>query len=258
MFADQAGRCLPDTRRQEYAHGAPGTRPEQSRTAAVRGCEICCKGACVTEKPRRPGLLHLAKIKKQKVKNNPHHTDHILQPAFGHYMRTLPDLVRPRMKAVFVGTNPGAKSARIGHYFAGSSNMFWKLLHESNLTEERLTTELDGKLAAYGYGLTDVVKRPTRSTSDLRRHDGNGARNRLDFIIGKNKPGIVVFVGKTGFRYYLGENNKPVKYGIQKFKIAESYVYLLPSTSGQSYADTSYREKLFWYRRLKNYIMRFH
>ncbi len=180
-----------------------------------------------------------------------------MQLAFDdHYMRTLPDLVQPGMKAVFVGTNPGAKSAQIGHYFAGNSNMFWKLLYESNLTEERLTTESDRMLAACGYGLTDVVKQPTRSTSDLRRDDGNGA-SRLDSIIAKNKPEIVAFVGKTGFRCYLDENDKPVKYGIQKLKIAESSVYLLPSTSGQSYADTRYKEKLFWYRKLKNYIMNF-
>ena len=174
-----------------------------------------------------------------------------------HDIETLPDLVQPGMKVVFVGTNPGAKSARIGHYFAGSSNMFWKILYESSLTEERLTTKTDRKLIAYGYGLTDVIKRPTRSTSELRRYDGNGVKNRLDSIIEKNKPGIVAFVGKTGFRYYLDDNNRPVKYGIQKFKIARSYVYLLPSTSGQSFADTSYKEKLFWYKKLKNYVMNF-
>ncbi len=169
-------------------------------------------------------------------------------------MITLPDLVQPRMKVVFVGTNPGTKSARIGHYFAGNSNMFWKLLYESNLTKERLTTEQDNKLITYGHGLTDVIKRPTRSTSELRRDDGNGARDRLNSIIEKNRPSIVAFVGKTGFRYYLDYKGKSIKYGMQKFKIAESSVYLLPSTSGQSFADTSYKEKLFWYKKLKKII----
>jgi len=169
-------------------------------------------------------------------------------------MKTLPDLVRPNMRVVFVGTNPGEKSARIGHYFAGATNMFWKLLHESNLTGERLTTELDRKLVRYGYGLTDVVKRPTRSTTELRRSDGNGSKNRLDGIIEKNEPHIVAFVGKAGYRFYLDENYKKVKYGSQKFKIGRSSVYLLPSTSGQSYADTSYQEKLYWYKKLRKYV----
>ncbi len=168
-------------------------------------------------------------------------------------MKTLPDLVRPGLKIIFVGTNPGDKSARIGHYFAGASNMFWKLLYESKLTDKRLTTESDRKVIEYGYGLTDVIKRPTKSTTELRNGDGDGARKRLDLLIEKNNPGLVAFIGKTGFRFYLDKKDKTVIYGVQKFNISKSAVYLLPSTSGQSYADTKYDEKLFWYKKLRQY-----
>lgn len=171
-------------------------------------------------------------------------------------MKTLPDRVEPGLKALFIGTNPGAKSARIGHYFAGASNMFWKLLNESGLTEERLTTELDYKVRSYGYGLTDVIKRPTRSTTELRKQDAKGARKRLNNLIHDNNPKFVAFIGKAGFRYYLGEATLPVKYGLQHFMISKSYVYLLPSTSGASFADTKYHEKLFWYGKFRNDIER--
>ena len=116
-------------------------------------------------------------------------------------MKTLPDYIRSNLKILFIGTNPGLKSVRIGHYFAGHNNMFWKLLYESKLTEERFTTELDFKLLDYEYGLTDVVKRPTRSTTELKKIDATGARKRLEAIIVKNTPRIVAFIGKTGFRY---------------------------------------------------------
>ena len=89
-------------------------------------------------------------------------------------MRTLPDCIRPNLKILFIETNPRLKSVRIGHYFAGSSNMFWRLLHESKLTEERLTTKTDSSILDYEYGLTDVVKRPTRSTTELLRTDADG------------------------------------------------------------------------------------
>lgn len=169
-------------------------------------------------------------------------------------MKTLQDLVEPNLKALFVGTNPGAKSARIGHYFAGASNMFWKLLYESKLTEERLTTKQDRKVLEYGYGLTDVIKRPTRSTSDLCKNDSKNSYNRLNNIIKENVPKLVVFVGKTGFRHYIDDYEKDLKYGSQKFEIYLSNVYLMPSTSGQSYADTKYDEKLFWYKHLRKRI----
>ncbi len=161
------------------------------------------------------------------------------------------------MDVLFVGTNPGIKSARIGHYFAGTSNMFWRLLYESKLTEERLRTEFDFKITNYGYGLTDVVKRPTRSTSELRKDDGRGSRKRLDGIVEENSPKVVAFVGKAGFRYYLGDNTIELQYGKQNLEINKSNVYLLPSTSGQSFADTKYHEKLHWYRTLKRYVNRF-
>ena len=169
-------------------------------------------------------------------------------------METLPDHIKLNLKILFVGTNPGLKSVRIGHYFAGSSNMFWKLLYESKLTEERLTTESDFKIITYKYGLTDVVKRPTRSTTELRRIDATGARKRLEKKILKYKPKMVAFVGKTGFRYYTGDAYSALKYGKQNFKVGNSDICLMPSTSGASFADTKYKEKLMWYKKLKRMI----
>ncbi len=169
-------------------------------------------------------------------------------------MKTLSDIVEPGIKVLFVGTNPGAKSARIGHYFAGASNMFWKLLYESKLTHERLTTELDYKVIEYGYGLTDVVKRPTRSTTELRKLDARGAKKRLNGVIEENKPKVIAFIGKAGYRYYLDDGLVPLRYGVQREEIEESRVYLLPSSSGASFADTKYSEKLYWYKRLKKKI----
>jgi len=171
-------------------------------------------------------------------------------------MKTLPDLVQPNLQALFVGTNPGAKSARIGHYFAGTSNMFWRLLYESNLTFERLNTKLDYKVLEYGYGLTDVIKRPTRSTSDLNKKDSRNSLRRLEKIVEKNYPKIVVFVGKTGFRHFIDNYEKELAYGNQRFEIGHSKVYLVPSTSGQSFADTKYHEKLFWFKYLRKSINR--
>ena len=166
-------------------------------------------------------------------------------------METLPDYLKQNLNILFIGTNPGLKSVRIGHYFAGSSNMFWKLLFESKLTDKRLTTDIDSHILDYKYGLTDVVKRPTRSTTELRKTDAVGARKRLEKIIIKYKPRIVAFVGKAGFRYYTGDAYGVLKYGKQTFQIGNSNVYLMPSTSGASFADTKYHEKLFWYKKLK-------
>src|SRR5882724_11755213 len=77
-------------------------------------------------------------------------------------MRTLPDYLRRGMRLVIVGCNPGEQSARVGHYYAGRNNAFWKLLYESGIVSEELTHNEDRRLIEFGVGLTDIVKRSTR------------------------------------------------------------------------------------------------
>ena len=158
------------------------------------------------------------------------------------------------MKILFVGISPGVRSSKIGHYYAGKSNVFWRLLYESGLTKARLTTEQDRTLLHYGYGLTDVVKTPTRTVSDIKQHYTIKSTRRLNRTINLFNPKIVAFVGKTGFRHYRNEFKNELQYGRQKFEIYESKVYLIPSSSGQSYRDTKYHEKLFWYEHLRNSV----
>ena len=45
----------------------------------------------------------------------------------------LKDRIAPGLRVLFVGINPGVRSAITGHHFAGYSNRFWKLLFESRL-----------------------------------------------------------------------------------------------------------------------------
>jgi len=59
---------------------------------------------------------------------------------------SLPDRLAPDLKILFVGINPGLRSASLGHHYAGHSNRFWKLLYEANLVPEPLTYREDGRL----------------------------------------------------------------------------------------------------------------
>src|SRR5437870_13733996 len=79
----------------------------------------------------------------------------------------LRDRVRPPVRVLFVGINPGVRSAALGHHFAGYSNRFWKLLFESGLVPERIGTEDDVRLPEWGYGITNLVPRPTPGIDTL-------------------------------------------------------------------------------------------
>ena len=96
-------------------------------------------------------------------------------------LRTLPDLLRPGLDLVFVGINPGERSARLGHYYGHPGNAFWPALSASGLVPEPAGPEDDRRLPAeYGIGFTDVVKRvqdgqaTSRERSRLREQSRAG------------------------------------------------------------------------------------
>src|SRR5258708_38578534 len=86
----------------------------------------------------------------------------------GASLPKLRDRLLPGVHVLFVGINPGVRTARTGHHFAGFSNRFWKLLFESRLVPERLTFEDDGRLPELGYGVTNIIARATPGIDTLR------------------------------------------------------------------------------------------
>src|SRR3954463_11286016 len=82
--------------------------------------------------------------------------------------RRLTDQIGPGLRVLFVGINPGVRSALTGHHFAGYSNRFWRLLHEAGVTPVLLRAEDDAQLLEWGYGVTNLVPRPTPGIDTLR------------------------------------------------------------------------------------------
>src|SRR3972149_5544205 len=119
-------------------------------------------------------------------------------------LRALPDYLAPGLDIVFVGINPGARSARTGHYYGNPRNPFWRLLHEAGLTPRRLRPEEDHLLPAFGIGITDIVKRPSRGVGDLAGTEFRRGRAALEAKLLRVRPRIVCFNSKTGFVPFFG------------------------------------------------------
>jgi mismatch-specific thymine-DNA glycosylase len=146
-------------------------------------------------------------------------------------MRTLPDYLRNGMKLVIVGCNPGDRSARTGHYYAGRGNEFWPLLYESGVVPEPLEHRDDKRLIEFGVGLTDLVKRPTRGVEELRREDFAEGRILLSQKLQQYAPHVIAFNGKMVYENF---SQRPCKLGLQKGRLYGAQVFVLPSTSGQN------------------------
>src|SRR5262249_41092987 len=89
------------------------------------------------------------------------------RPAMTAILRPIRDVVAPDLRLLFVGINPGLRSAEVGHHFAGRTNPFWRLLHAAGLTSELLAPEEDRRLLDDRLGVTNLCRRPTRSASEL-------------------------------------------------------------------------------------------
>ena len=160
------------------------------------------------------------------------------------------DRIKPGVRVLFVGINPGVRSALSGHHFAGFSNRFWKLLAESKLVPEPLTFEDDDRLPDFGYGITNIVPRATPSISTLAPAEYVAGRLRLRRKVLRYKPDIIAMVGVTVFRAMFPDRKDVVTLGPQRERIGDTEVFVLPNPSGRN-ANFTYAEMLAAFRALR-------
>lgn len=164
--------------------------------------------------------------------------------------KLLPDRAGPGLGVLFVGINPGMRSAAIGHHFAGYSNRFWKLLFESGLVPEAIGAEDDGRLPEWGYGITNLVPRPTPGIDTLTPPEYVAGEKGLRKKVRRWKPSIVAFVGVTLYRTVFRQPASiPVTCGPQRERFEGAQVFVVPNPSGRN-ANFSYQEMLTAYRLL--------
>jgi TDG/mug DNA glycosylase family protein len=144
------------------------------------------------------------------------------------FVAILPDVLSHDLRIVFCGTAPAEASARVGHYYAGPGNCFWKTLHKIGLTGNRVLAPAEFEsLLRYGIGLTDVAKHSvgTDDRIDGADFDVEGLRAKIL----KHNPRILAFNGKNAARGFLGRR---VDCGLQAERTGSTEIFVLPSTSG--------------------------
>jgi double-stranded uracil-DNA glycosylase len=170
-------------------------------------------------------------------------------------MRTLRDRIGPGLRVLFVGVNPGMRSAAVGHHFAGPSNRFWKLLYDSTLVPEPVTWSDDDRLPAWGLGITNLVARATPGIGDLHPSELVAGRRALVAKIAWYRPATVALVGVTIYRALFPRRASAgvVVLGEAPERLAGARVYVLPNPSGRN-ANYTYAEMLEAFRRLRDAV----
>ena len=179
-------------------------------------------------------------------------------PRYDHLR--LRDRIRPGVRVLFVGINPGVRSALTGHHFAGYSNRFWKLLYDSRLVPEPITFEDDDRLPDFGYGITNIVPRPSPGMDTLEPAEYARGARALMIKIRRFNPEITALVGVTVYRALmlaLGDRDAArgsVTPGFQTPAVPfPARVFVLPNPSGRN-ANYSYDEMLAAFRTLRRAV----
>lgn len=173
----------------------------------------------------------------------------------------LPDHIQLDVQILFVGINPGLRSAAVGHHYAGHSNRFWKLLFESQYIPLPLTYQNDWRLPEWGYGLTNIVARPTSGMHDLTPLDYTKGRITLLRKVCRYQPQVIALLGIT-VRNALrastpkartGEKkvNSHPRVGFQEDTFGGARVFVLPNPSGRN-AHYSFHDMLELFLQLRS------
>ena len=90
---------------------------------------------------------------------------HALRPA------KLSDRVSPRVRLLFVGINPGIRSAETGHHFAGYSNRFWRILFELGRSLNELGTMTMSGCRSGDSGSRILFRVPRRASTPIEPNE---------------------------------------------------------------------------------------
>ena len=172
----------------------------------------------------------------------------------------LTDRIAPGVRVLFVGINPGVRSAQTGHHFAGFSNRFWKLLYDARLVPEPISWEEDVRLPEFGLGITNLIARPSPGIDDLRPAEYVEGWRVLERKVARFRPAILALVGVTLYRAIAplvsGERAPArIPLGRQPMTVHGARLVVLPNPSGRN-ANFSYEEMLAAFRGLRTLAAR--
>ena len=107
---------------------------------------------------------------------------------------TLPDRAPRPGDILLVGINPAPRSVQAGHYYQGRlGRRLWQRLARLGLLANPVPGAEDDAFVDAGHGLTDIVKRPTPSASELRGEEIRQGVRALREKVKQWRPGLVLF-----------------------------------------------------------------
>lgn len=155
---------------------------------------------------------------------------------------SLPDLVGPGLKLLFVGINPGLWTAATQTHFAHPGNRFYPALRRAGVIErdisraDGMTDDDRAYLLTRGIGNTNLVNRATVRADELSAAELRAGRLRLETSVRSWHPAVVVVAGLTAYRTAF--SRPQAKAGEQPEGLAGARLWVVPNPSGLNAHET--------------------
>ena len=165
---------------------------------------------------------------------------------------SLPDLLGPDVRLLFVGINPGLTAVATQIPFAGRGNRFYGALHLAGIIDHAIEAAAGidhadiERLLARGIGITSLVARPTASADKLEIAELVCGATSLGRLVAQTRPRVVAILGITAYRLAFQERSARV--GRQPRDLAGAQLWVVPNPSGRNVRAsltslaTAYRE----------------
>ena len=156
---------------------------------------------------------------------------------------TVPDLVGPGLKLLFVGINPGLWTAATQTHFAHPGNRFYPALDQAGIIDRPIgrgagmTDDDRAYLISRGIGISNIVHRATAKASELSRAELQDGGAQLLRFVEAHRPRVVAVAGVTAYRDAFGRRDAVL--GRQPDTFGGAELWVVPNPSGLNAHDTT-------------------
>jgi TDG/mug DNA glycosylase family protein len=156
---------------------------------------------------------------------------------------TVPDLVGPGLKLLFVGINPGLWTAATQTHFAHPGNRFYPALLAAGIIDRPIdrgagmSDDDRAYLIGRGIGITNIVHRATSKASELSRTELLEGGKQLVQFVAEHGPNVVAVAGLTAYRDAFGR--RAAVGGRQPETLGGAELWVVPNPSGLNAHDTT-------------------
>lgn len=155
---------------------------------------------------------------------------------------TIPDLLGPDVRLLFVGINPGLWTAATQSHFSSPSNRFYPALFAAGIIERPIArgaahTDDDRQhFLERGLGISNVAHRTTAKASELSKEELRQGGLDLRALVRSAQPAVVALAGITAYRTAFGQPK--AKMGEQATDFEGARLWVVPNPSGLNAHET--------------------